>query len=83
VQIVIVEAPRAFTYVHEATKVCAAVLVLVLVLVFVFVFVLVFGELLLPQPTKAATVATTNAAQSTLQSITFFILGSFTVERPS
>jgi hypothetical protein len=74
---VIVEVPKSFTYVHEATKVCVPVLVLVLV------FVLVFDELLLPQPTKPAPVATTNVAQSTRQSITFFILGSFTVERPS
>ena len=74
---VIVEVPTVFTYVHEATKVCVPVPVLVLVFVFVFVFVLVFDELLLPQPTKLATVATTNAAQSTPQSITFFILGSF------
>jgi hypothetical protein len=78
---VIVEAPRAFTYVHEATKVCVPVLVFVFVFVLVFVFV--FDELLLPQPTKPAPVATTNAAQSTPQSITFFILGSFVVERPS
>jgi hypothetical protein len=76
---VIVEVPKSFTYVHEATKVCVPVLVLVSVLV----FVLVFDELLLPQPTKPAPVATTNVAQSTRQSITFFILGSFTVERPS
>jgi hypothetical protein len=48
--------------------------VLVLVLVLVLVFVL--DELLLPQPTKPAPVATTNMAQSTPQSITFFILGS-------
>jgi hypothetical protein len=82
---VIVEAPRTFTIVHEATKVCVPMLVLVLVfvLVLVLVFVFVFDELLLPQPTKPATVATTNVAQSTLRSITFFILGSFTVERPS
>jgi hypothetical protein len=78
VQIVIVKAPKAFTYVHEATKVCVPVLVLVLV----FVLVFVFDELLLPQPTKPAPAATTNAAQSAPQSITFFILGSF-VERPS
>jgi hypothetical protein len=76
---VIVEVPRTFTYVHEATKVCVPVLVLV----FVLVLVLVFDELLLPQPTKAAPVATTNAAQSTPRSIAFFILGSFVVERPS
>jgi hypothetical protein len=78
---VIVEVPRTFTYVHEATKVCVPVLVLVLVLVLVFVFV--FDELLLPQPTKPAPVATTNVAQNTPKSITFFILGSFVVERPS
>jgi hypothetical protein len=77
---VIVEAPMTFTYVHEATKVCVPVLVLVLALVFVFVFV--FDDLLLPQPTEPAPAATTNAAQSTPQSITFLILGSF-VERPS
>jgi hypothetical protein len=74
---VIVEVPKSFTYVHEATKVCVPVLVLVLV------FVLVFDELLLPQPTKPAPVATTNVAQSTRQSIRFFMLGSFTVGRPS
>jgi len=74
------KAPKAFTNVHEVTKVCVPALVLVLVLVFVLVFV--FDELLLPQPTKPAPAATTNAAQSAPQSITFFILGSF-VERPS
>jgi hypothetical protein len=57
--------------------------VLVLVFVSVLVFVLVFDELLLPQPTKPAPVATTNVAQSTRQSIRFFMLGSFTVGRPS
>jgi hypothetical protein len=72
---VIVEVPKSFTYVHEATKVCVPVLV--------FVFVFVFDELLLPQPTKPDPVATTNVAQSTAQSITFFILGSFAVERAS
>jgi hypothetical protein len=77
---VIVEAPTTFTIVHEATKVCVPMLVLVLVLVFVLVFV--FDELLLPQPTKPAPVATTNVAQSIPKSIPFFILGSF-VERPS
>jgi hypothetical protein len=80
---VIVEAPRTFTIVHEATKVCVPMLVLVFVLVLVVVLVFVFDELLLPQPTKAAPVATTNAAQSTPRSIAFFILGSFVVERPS
>jgi hypothetical protein len=82
---VIVEVPRVFTYVHEATKVSVPALVLVLVPVFVSVLVLVFvfDELLLLQPAKPAPVATTNAAQSTPQSITFFILGSFVVERPS